>query len=422
MLELAGSEVDEAGMVEDTMRGPSLGRALETRSTPSKRRSQGSLLSALLLAVLTIGAVIYWYQGSPKPAAVGTLAKPAVPVTVDLASRRNVPIYLSGLGTVQASETVAIRSQVDGKLASINFQEGQEVHKGDVLAVIDPSIYQAQLDQALAKKAQDEAQLANAKADLERYVRLVQTNAGTRQQVDTQTALVAQLSAQGRADDATVESARTYLGYTKIVSPIDGRTGVRLVDSGNIIHASDATPIVIVTRTKPINVLFSLPQKNLGAVRDAAAKGSVSVMALDQDAKRVLGQGSLMLIDNQIDQSTSSIKLKATFPNDTEALWPGQFVSMRLLSETRDHALTVPQTAIQRGPQGLYVWIIRDDNTAAVRNISVDDAIPSSDVAIVKEGLMEGDRVVVAGQYRLQPGTRVDAKPAATASAQGQPS
>jgi membrane fusion protein, multidrug efflux system len=408
-------------MAEDTMKGPVLAPALEPRSALSKRA--GPLLSGVLLAVVALGGVMYWYQGSPKPtAAVSAPPKPAVPVTIDVASRRNVPIYLSGLGTVQASETVAIRSQVDGKLASVNFQEGQEVHKGDVLAVIDPSIYQAQLDQALAKKAQDEAQLTNAKADLERYVRLVQSSAGTRQQVDTQTALVAQLSAQGRADDAAIESARTFLGYTKIVSPIDGRTGVRLVDSGNIIHASDPTPIVIVTRTKPINVLFSLPQKYLNVVRDAAAKGSVSVLALDQDAKRVLGQGSLMLIDNQIDQSTSSIKLKATFANDNEALWPGQFVSMRLLSETRDNALTVPQTAVQRGPQGLYVWIVRDDNTAAVRNISVDDAVPSSDVAIISEGLAEGDQVVVAGQYRLLPGTRVDTKPAAAGSAQGQPS
>jgi membrane fusion protein, multidrug efflux system len=412
-------------MIREAMNRPAaLARQLEMGSMPvGKGQSRRSVLSALILTVLTVGGFLYWHQGSPKPAAaVATLPKQSVPVTVDVVSRRNVPIYLSGLGTVQASETVAIRSQVDGKLASVNFQEGQEVHKGDVLAVIDPAIYQAQLDQALAKKAQDEAQLANAKADLERYVRLVQSNAGTRQQVDTQTALVAQLSAQGRADDAAVESARTYLGYTKIVSPIDGRTGVRLVDSGNIIHASDPTPIVIVTRTKPINVLFSLPQKDLGAVRDASAKGSVSVTALDQDAKRVLADGSLTLIDNEIDQSTSSIKLKASFGNGNEALWPGQFVSMRLLSETREGALTVPQTAVQRGPQGLFVWVIRDDNTATVRNISVDDALPSSDVAIIKEGLADGDRVVVAGQYRLQPGTRVDAKPAATAAAQGQPS
>jgi membrane fusion protein, multidrug efflux system len=412
-------------MVRDAMNRPAArDRQLETRSIPaSKRQSRGSVVSALILAVLAVGGFLYWHQESQKPAAVvATLPKPAVPVTVDVVSRRNVPLYLSGLGTVQASETVAIRSQVDGKLASVNFQEGQEVHKGDILAVIDPSIYQAQFDQASAKKAQDEAQLANAKADLDRYVRLVQSNAGTRQQVDTQTALVAQLTAQVRADDATIESARTYLGYTKIVSPIDGRTGVRLVDSGNIIHASDPTPIVIVTLTKPINVLFSLPQKDLGVVRDASAKGSVSVTALDQDAKRVLAEGTLMLIDNQIDQSTSSIKLKANFGNDNEALWPGQFVSMRLLSETRSSALTVPQTAVQRGPQGLFVWLIRDDNTATVRNISVDDAAFSSDVAIIKEGLVEGERVVVAGQYRLQPGTRVDAKAVATASAQGQPS
>jgi membrane fusion protein, multidrug efflux system len=389
---------------------------------PGKGSIRRAILSILAVCVFTTGTILYFYEGHPKPAgAAGPVAKPLVPVTVDVASRRDVPIYLPGLGTVQASETVAIRSQVDGKLASVDFREGQEVHRGDVIAVIDPSIYQAQLDQATAKKAQDDAQLANAKADLERYVRLVQTNAGTRQQVDTQTALVAQLTAQGRADDATIESARTYLSYTKIVSPIDGRTGVRMVDSGNIIHANDATPIVIVTRTKPINVLFSLPQKDLSAVRDASAKGSVSVVALDQNANRILGQGTLTLIDNQIDQSTSSIKLKANFPNDSEALWPGQFVSVRLLSEMRRNALVVPRSAVQRGPQGLFAWVIRDDKTAEARPLSIDDEV-QSDMALVKEGISEGDHVVVAGQYRLQPGAHVDAKPASVAALPGQPS
>jgi membrane fusion protein, multidrug efflux system len=383
----------------------------QSREMGAARHGVGrSTVTAIALAALTIGGFLYWHQSNSRPAgAAGVSAKPALPVTVDVVSRQDVPIYLSGLGTVQASETVAIRSQVDGKLASVDFREGQEVHRGDVIAQIDPAIYQAQLDQALAKKAQDEAQLANAKADLDRYIRLVQANAGTRQQVDTQTALVAQLSAQGRADDATIESARTYLGYTKIVSPIDGRTGVRMVDPGNIIHASDATPIVIVTRTKPINVLFSLPQKDLGSVRDASVRGPVSVLAFDQDAKRQLGQGTLTLIDNQIDQSTSSLKLKAGFANTNEALWPGQFVSVRLLSETRNNALTVPLPAVQRGPQGMFAWVIREDNTAEVRPITIDDAA-QSDVALVKEGLSEGDRVVIAGQYRLQPGARVEVK------------
>jgi multidrug efflux system membrane fusion protein len=394
----------------------------ERRGAPSKQHRLGpSLLTASVLSVLAIGGILYWHQGSPKPAgAAGQVARASVPVTVDVASRRDVPIYLSGLGTVQASETVAIRSQVDGKLASVGFHEGQEVHRGDVLAMIDPSIYQAQLDQALAKKAQDEAQLANAKADLERYVRLVQSNAGTRQQVDTQTALVAQLTAQGHADDAAIESARTYLGYTKIVSPIDGRTGVRMLDSGNIIHASDSTPIVIVTRTKPVNLLFSLPQRNLGAVRDASAKGSVSVLAFDQDGKRPLGEGSLMLIDNQIDQLTSSIRLKATFANDSEALWPGQFVSVRLLSEIRKDALTIPLAAVQRGPQGLFAWVVRDNSTAELKPIKIDDGA-QAEVAIVKDGIVEGDHIVVAGQYRLQPGVHVDATAVANAPS-GRPS
>jgi multidrug efflux system membrane fusion protein len=388
-----------------------------------ERRRGTSLPSVLTIAaliVLSVGGYLYWRQGSPKPAAaVSSVAKPVVPVTVAVAGRQDVPIYLQGLGTVQASETVAIRSQVDGKLASINFREGQDVHPGDILAVVDPAIYQAQLDQTSAKKSQDEAQLSNAKADLDRYVRLVQTNAGTRQQVDTQTALVAQLTAQVRADEANIENARTYLGYTKIVSPIDGRTGIRLVDSGNIIHANDTAPIVIVTRIKPINVVFSLPQKNLVAVREAMNRGKVSVFADDQDGGRVLGEGTLGLIDNQIDQTTSSMKLKASFDNRSEALWPGEFVSVRLLSETRKNALAIPSAAVQRGPQGLFAWVVREDNTVEARPIDID--VLQTDVAIIKGGMADGDRVVVDGQYRLQEGAHVDAKPVAT-TAPGQPS
>jgi multidrug efflux system membrane fusion protein len=392
------------------------GNGMELR----RRVSLPSVLTLATLVILSIGGFLYWRQGSPKPAeAVSSVARSSVPVTVAVVGRQDVPIYLQGLGTVQASETVAIRSQVDGKLASINFREGQEVRPGDILAVVDPAIYQAQLDQASAKKSQDEAQLSNAKADLDRYVRLVQTNAGTRQQVDTQTALVAQLTAQVRADEATIESARTYLGYTKIVSPIDGRTGIRLVDSGNIIHASDAAPIVMVTRIKPIDVIFSLPQKHLVAVRDAMSRGKVSVFADDQDSGRVLAEGTLGLIDNRIDQTTSSIKLKASFDNQSESLWPGQFVTVRLLSETRRNAVAVPSVAVQRGPQGLFTWVVREDNSVEARPIDVD--VLQTDVTIIKGGVVDGDRVVVDGQYRLREGAHVDAKPAVT-TAPGQPS
>jgi multidrug efflux system membrane fusion protein len=411
---------DKATMAHQSAKAQTAQMSNQNDIERRRRVSVPSVLTLATIMVLSVSGFLYWRQGSPKPAgAVSSVARPLVPVTVAVVGRQDVPIYLQGLGTVQASETVAIRSQVDGKLASINFREGQEVNPGDILAVVDPAIYQAQLDQASAKKSQDEAQLSNAKADLDRYIRLVQTNAGTRQQVDTQTALVAQLTAQARADEATIENARTYLGYTKIVSPIGGRTGIRLVDSGNIIHASDTAPIVIVTRVKPIDVLFSLPQKNLVAVRDAMSRGKVSVFADDQDSGRVLGEGTLGLIDNRIDQSTSSIRLKASFDNQLEALWPGQFVSVRLLSEIRKNALAVPSAAVQRGPQGLFAWFVREDNSVEARPIDVD--VLQSDVAIVKGGLVDGDRVVVDGQYRLQEGVHVDAKPAVTI-APGQPS
>jgi multidrug efflux system membrane fusion protein len=375
------------------------------------------------IAVVAVAAGFgFWHWDTPAPRAAS--APPAVPVTVEAAARRDVPIYLQGLGTVQASNTVAIRSQIDGKLESVDFVEGQEVHKGDTLAVIDPRALQAALDQAVAKKAEDQAQLVSAQKDLARFKTLVLKNAETQQNVDSQQAKVDQLKATVDADQAAIESAQTQLSYATITAPIDGRIGFRQVDAGNIIHANDPNPLTVLTLIRPVVATFTLPQKDLADVRAAMLRGPVPVIAFDQDNVRQLATGELLLVDNQIDQTTSSIRLKATFPNSDDLLWPGEFVRLRAQVDTRKGAVTVPPVALQRGPQGYYAWIVKSDNTAEQRPI---DAAPLDDeVAIVTKGLAPDERVVVNGQYRLQAGTRVDpkggAKPDVAANPSGKPS
>jgi multidrug efflux system membrane fusion protein len=323
-------------------------------------------------------------------------------------SQRDVPIFLDSLGTVQASNTVAVHSQIDGKLQSVAFVEGQEVHKGDTLAVIDPRALQAALNQAIAKKAQDEAQLIAAQKDLDRFKVLLTKAAGTQQSVDQQQGKVDQLKATIDADQAAIESAQTQLSYTTITAPFDGRVGFRQVDAGNIIHANDTNPLTVLTQIKPSIAIFTLPQKDLADVRDAMLQGPVPVIAMDQDNTRQLAQGELMLIDNQIDQTTSSIRLKARFANEDDRLWPGEFVRLRVRAATRDGAVTIPPTAVQRGPQGLYAWVVKTDNTAEQRPV---ETVPiDNDTTIVTKGLKVGERVVVNGQYRLQAGTRVESK------------
>jgi multidrug efflux system membrane fusion protein len=307
---------------------------------------------------------------------------------------------------VQASNTVSVHSQIDGKLQSVAFVEGQEVHKGDTLAVIDPRALQAALDQAVAKKAQDQAQLIAAQKDLDRFKTLVAKAAGTQQNVDQQQGKVDQLKATVDADEAAIESAQTQLSYTTITAPIDGRVGFRQVDAGNIIHANDVNPLTVLTQIRPSIATFTLPQKNLADVRDAMLRGPVQVIAMDQDNTRQLAQGELLLVDNQIDQTTSTIRLKARFANEDDRLWPGEFVRLRVHADTRAGAVTIPSTALQRGPQGLYAWVIKSDNTAEQRPI---EAVPiDSDITIVTKGLTAGEQVVVNGQYRLQAGTRVE--------------
>jgi multidrug efflux system membrane fusion protein len=345
---------------------------------------------------------------------------PTVPVTVANAARRDVPAILQALGTVQASNTVAIRSQIDGKLDSVNFVEGQEVHAGDTLAVIDPRALQAALDQAAAKKAQDQAQLVAAQKDLVRFKTLVAKNAETQQNVDAQQAKVDQLTATIDADQAAIESAQTQLSYATITAPIDGRVGFRQVDAGNIIHANDANPLTVLTQVRPVVVTFTLPQKDLGDVREAMHNGDVPAFAYDQDNVKQLETGKLLLVDNQIDQTTSTIRLKATFPNTDDLLWPGQFVRVRLQTAVQKGVVTVPPVALQRGPQGYYVWVVKPDNTAEQRPVEAEQA--NDQVAIVSKGLSPDERVVVDGQYRLQAGAHVDAKTQVAGSTAGKPS
>ena len=365
----------------------------------SKRRT------ALLLAVLVAGgAALYSYHsGTERPDAGRAARAPgraAVPVSAEVVARHSMPIYLTGLGTVQAASTVAIHSQVDGKLQEVLFTEGQHVNKGDVLAKIDPRLFQAALDQANAKKAQDQAQLVAARKDLTRFKTLALKSFETQQNVDTQQAKVDQLAAAIDADAAAIETAQTQLDYTSITAPSDGRVGVRLVDPGNIVHASDTGSIATLVLMQPAAVLFTLPARTLDDVRQAMTRGPIEVTAFDQDNQHALSAGTLLTVDNAIDQATATIRLKATFPNEDERLWPGEFVNARLLLETRANVVAVPSSAVQRGPQGLFAWVVSADDTAAVRQIQVGPT--AGDLTIITSGLNDGDRVVTDGQYKLQ--------------------
>jgi multidrug efflux system membrane fusion protein len=332
-----------------------------------------------------------------------------------------VPVYLEGVGTTRALNLVTVRSQVDGKLISVNFREGQDVKRGDVLARIDPTTYQAQLDQAVAKKALDEAQLANAKLDLERYTNLLKSNAVTKQQADTQRALVAQFEAQVRLDQGAIDNARALLDYCTITAPIDGRVGIRLVDQGNIVHASDPTGIVVLTQIRPIAVLFILPQQLLPQINKAFAAGPLPVEAAESDAKKVLDRGKLQVINNQVDQTTGTVQLKAEFPNEELQLWPGQFVNIRLLIDTLHQVLVVPTAAVQHGPNGTFVYLLKPDSTVAVRPVLVKQQ--DENQAVIASGLERSDRVVTTGFAQLAEGRRVlvqgeGREPLGTASSQ----
>ena len=376
------------------------------------------------LAVLAVADIagIYWYRGldgAESGRAATTPGRPAVPVTVAAATRRDLPIYLTGLGTVQATLSVGIHSLVEGTLQEVRFTEGQRVKNGDILAKIDPRPYQAALDQAKAKKAQDEAQLVAAEKDLARFITLAQKSFETQQNLDLQRAKVDQLKAMIEGDAASIEAAQVQLDRTDIRAPSDGRVGIRLVDPGNTVHASDTGAIVNLVLVQPAAVVFTLPAQALDNVRRAMVHGTVEITAFDQDNRVPLSVGKLLLIDNAIDAATATIRLKAVFANDDERLWPGEFVNARLLLETRSDALAIPSAAIQRGPQGLFVWIATADNTAAVRPLRVGPT--TGDLTIVDAGLEEGDRVVTDGQYKLQAKTPVSVSTPGAATARSTP-
>jgi len=361
-----------------------------------------------LLGALAIAAVllITWRALIHKPAAAATRNSPAA-ISVDTATvtHSDVPIYLSGLGTVQAFYTVTVTARVDGELQQIAFTEGQTVHKGDLLAQIDPRPNKAAYDQAIATKAKDAAQLANAKRDLERYKILQPQDLASKQTVDTQHAMVDQLAAQLQVDQAMIDNARTQLEYTRITSPINGRTGIRLVDPGNIVHAAATTGIVVVTQVQPISVIFTLPEEQLGLVSAALSAGAVPVSILPRDGGQELDRGTLTLIDNEIDQATGTAKLKAAFKNEHNTLWPGQYVNARLLVRTDHDALTIPTTAVQLGPDGPFTYVVKPDSTVEVRPLKIGD--DSAGMTIVSSGLALNERVVTSNQYRLQAGAHV---------------
>ena len=359
----------------------------------------------IIIAGVTIFAgLLYWQLApkSPPDRSTRSAERPPAPVSIAVATRQDVPIYLTGLGTVQASFTVSIRSQVDGKLQEVLFTEGQNVKKGDVLARIDPRLFQAALDQAKAKKKQNVAQLTGAEKDLARSRTLALKNLITQQNVDQQQTKVDQLKASVEADTAEITTAQTQIDYTTITAPSDGRVGVRLVDPGNLVRASDDGPIATLVLTQPSAVLFTLPARALPDIRRAMAHGPVEVTAFDQDNSRALGTGKILLIDNAISQLTDTIRLKAIFANDDDQLWPGQYVNARVLVEIQRDVLAVPPDAVQRGPQGLFTWIVTTKNTVEVRPIQIGGT--TGDLTVVTSGLAAGERVVTDGQFRLQRG------------------
>jgi multidrug efflux system membrane fusion protein len=362
-------------------------------------RPRNLIVTGCLLAV-AIGIGAHLVRRGVIPAAASRGQPAAVPVSVAAASRRDVPIILTGLGTVQATFTVGIHSQVDGKLQDVFFTEGQRVKKGDVLAKIDPRLFQAALDQAKAKKAQDEAQLTSFQKDLTRFLTLGTKGYETQQNVDQQQGKVDTAKASIAADEAAIETAQTQLDYTDIRAPSDGRMGVRMVDPGNIVRATDTGSIAVLVQAQPAAILLTLPAQTLDDVREAQKNGPVQVVAYDRDNRRALSTGTLATIDNLIDQATASYRLKATFANEDEKLWPGEFVNARLLLETRKNVLVVPDNAIQRGPNGLFIWVVTEKNTAAPKPVNVGPSVDG--ITIVTSGITDGERVVIGGQYKLR--------------------
>src|SRR5256714_11818517 len=374
----------------------------------SMSRSRTIRWTLLIVAIAGLG-YFGWQrlQGEDHPAQADAQkrgpARAAVPVRIAEVEKADFPVYLTGLGTVQGFNTVVVRSRVDGQINRIAFKEGQLVKEGDTLVEIDPRPFQAALDQAKAKKAQDQANLANANLDLQRFTRLGEF--ATRQQTDTQRSTVAQLTAQLAADDAAISNAQTQLDYTTVRAPISGVAGLRQVDQGNIVNAATQTGIVTIAQIEPIAVIFTAPEDQLPYINEAQSVQPLKVIALTTDGKKTLSEGSLSVVNNQVDTTSGTIRLKAVFENKEHALWPGQSVSTRLLVTTLKDATVVPDDAVQHGAEGLYAYAVNSDNKAELRKIKVSRSIDGR--SVVDDGLAPGERVIVAGQYRVQPGTAV---------------
>jgi membrane fusion protein, multidrug efflux system len=379
-----------------------------------RKRAVGGV--CLLLVVAAVAGLWRFDLAPPVSYAQAQAAPSEIPVTPGVVVARDMPDYVQGIGTVQAFNSVTVKTRVDGPIVKVAFTEGQEVKEGDLLFLIDPRPYEATLEQALAAKQKDQAQLETAQTDLDRYSRLVGSGFQTRQSYDEQRGLVAQFQAAIKGDQAQIDTAKLNLSFTQIRSPIDGRLGARLVDIGNLVHAVDNTALVTITQMKPIFVSFTLPQNTLDAIRQHQQEAPLTVDALSSDGKTFLGKGKLTLIDNTIDQATGTIHLKAQFANLDERLWPGAFVNVRLELLVRHNVATVPSQTVQQGPDGDFAYVIRKDDTVERRNVQV--VAVQDGLAVISKGLTPGEHVVVEGQYRLVDGARVSLRqPSATKSA-----
>jgi multidrug efflux system membrane fusion protein len=365
------------------------------------------LIPAVLLVIIATGSVFAFEHEFAAKSANAPAAPAPAPVVAATVAQHDVPIYLTGVGTVIAFNTDVVRAQIQGQITSIDFTEGQRVHAGDLLAQIDPRPYQAQIEQFTANRERDQAQLANAQANLNRYTPLEQKGFATTQLLDTQKAQVAQLQSAVKSDQALIDAANVQLSYTRLTSPIDGIAGIRQIDIGNVIHPTDANGLVVVTQIEPISVIFTLPETDLPEIQQQQQQTAapLTVLAYSQDGKIKLDEGKLTLVDNEILQTTGSIRLKAEFSNQAHRLWPGELISMRLLLDTRHDGLTVPASVVQQGPQGAYAYVINPDSSVEIRPLKV--AQVSDGEALIDSGLGANEQVVVDGQYKLQPGTHV---------------
>jgi len=386
-------------------------------STPFLHRRSTHVIGAAILILIAAG--LWSVQRKAHAVVPGTDQNLPVEVTTVSVKQQNVPLYLAGVGTVTANASVIVRTRIDGQLDKVGFSEGQDVKAGQLLAQIDPRALQAQLEQAQAQKAKDQAQLTNARLDLQRYTLLRQQDAATEQTLDTQKALVSQLDAALKTDDAQISYAKVQLSYTTINAPISGRVGARLVDAGNIVHAADANGLVVINQIDPITTIFTLPEDSFQAINKTllGSHQPLKVAAFDRNSNQALATGHLILLNNQIDTTSGTVQLKAIFDNPTHVLWPGQYVNVRLYLSDLTQALTIPAAAVQRSQDGTYVYVVNADSSAKTQAIHVLQI--QDDIAVIDKGLTAGQKVVLDGQYKLKPGARIIESIAAVGAVKG---